>query len=199
MHDALGVRVVERGGQRLEEPDHIFELHRRPDAVLQRSAFDQLQHEAGGALLLPEVKDLEDVPVLQPRNGSRFVLETFSIYLLFGEKVRQNLDRHVAVQSHVVSLVNGRHPTTADALHDLVRAQGHPLFHLHDRFPKGAPDRRGAPPAGAIESIGSAAAATGIVAVADMKAPPSRLINNSAPSMSGTHPLNTRLTMLVKS
>ncbi len=135
VEDAVGVGVVERARDRLEQADHLPQLDRLADAVGQGPALDQLQHEIGGAVVVAVVEDLQDVRVLQPGDGAGLLLEALAIVGLVGEEVGQDLDRDETIQGGVVGAEDGRHAAAADPLHDAIRPKGHSLLEVHVRSP----------------------------------------------------------------
>src|SRR5260370_3477921 len=108
------MRVIERARDRAQELDRLLQLHRPAQAVRERAAFHQLQDEERDATLLAEIEDIEDVGVVQPSHRPRFLLEAIAIRVIFGEEIRQDFDRDIAIESGVVGPVHGRHTAAAD-------------------------------------------------------------------------------------
>jgi hypothetical protein len=76
MDDPLAVRIVQGSGQWGHIPYDLFDLHGLVrQHVLEVTAGYKLADDIGKALVLAEVVYLEDVGVLQPRNGLRFLSE----------------------------------------------------------------------------------------------------------------------------
>ena len=61
----MGVGVVERAPQWLEQVHDVAQVHWLADPVGQGPALDQLEHEIGGAIVIAVVEDLQDVRMLQ--------------------------------------------------------------------------------------------------------------------------------------
>jgi len=73
--------------------------------------------------MLPVVEDGQDVGVHEPGDGLGLLLEPRAEVLLVDEVGRQDLDRHMAAQGGLHSLVDERHAALPDPLHDLVGAE----------------------------------------------------------------------------
>ena len=96
---------------------------RRPSArtLLERLALEQLHHqEAGAALELAHVEDLDDVGRSNPPGGLRFALEAAQGIVPLGHVGVQHLDGHAPADEHVLGLVNGAHGSVAELAHDAV-------------------------------------------------------------------------------
>ncbi len=127
----MRVRVVEGACQGPQESHHLLEIHLAAELVGQRPSADELEDEVGDAAFLSKVVDVEDVRMLEPGDRPRFLLEALAILLVLGKEIGQNLDRHVAVEPRVVSLVNRRHASAPDLFDDPVGAEDGAGFEAH--------------------------------------------------------------------
>ncbi len=76
MHDALGMRGVQRIGDLDRDLQQLIGLQRfSGDALPQRLAFQQLHGDEGPLLVFANVVNDADVGVIQSRGGARFALE----------------------------------------------------------------------------------------------------------------------------
>ena len=91
---------------------------------------------AAAALVEPEVEDLDDVGVHEPRGGERFAAESRDELRVLGEVLGQQLDRDVALEARVESLDPDVHHADDDE-HDHDDGPDHdhddPAARRHDR------------------------------------------------------------------
>ncbi len=81
--------------------------------------------------LPPRAVHLDDIGVAQPRNEARLVLERLQMARIRAPRRRQNLDRHLAVESLLQRAENRAHSAAADLLQQAVAAQRLREAHLH--------------------------------------------------------------------
>jgi hypothetical protein len=124
VHDALAVRIAQRarrlgknpaglgGGQRpvLEQP------------VGQRLAAQELHCKICDLASLADAVDRDDVRMLEPRRDPRFAHEPLDERVVEGERERQHLDRHLAVEHELARPVDDGHAAAAELLEHLVFA-----------------------------------------------------------------------------
>jgi hypothetical protein len=97
MDDSDLVCRLERGGDLSRDRQCVY--HRKgagPQPVFQRRPFDHFEHEPAHAARLFEAVDRADIGVIERRQYSRFSLEAGATILIGEERLRQDLDRHVA-------------------------------------------------------------------------------------------------------
>jgi hypothetical protein len=82
-----------------------------------------LHREEVMALVGADRVDRHDVRMLDLGGGRGFAAEADDEIAAAGQLRRQHLDRHIAVQVGVVTLIHIPHPATAQASHNLVLAQ----------------------------------------------------------------------------
>ena len=122
--DAFCVRRGERVGDDGSDVDRVAPGHRaaaQPPA--QRFAFEQLHHGVGDALLVADVENREDVGMRERRDGARFTLEAPQRVGIVRKVGRQDLDRHLAMETRVARAIDLAHPSCAQRTDDLVGAE----------------------------------------------------------------------------
>jgi len=75
-------------------------------------------------LTLVNLEDHADVGMIQRRRRLRLALEASESLCVFGNVVRQELQRHKAVEFHILRFVNNTHPASAEFLDDEVVRDG---------------------------------------------------------------------------
>ena len=84
--------------------------------------------------------DGDDVRVVQGGDGLRFALESLAALGVGGRDVRQNLERHLALQPRIARAIDFAHAAGAEQRHDLVgtepcsRAERHRARFCHGMF-----------------------------------------------------------------
>ncbi len=86
-------------------------------------AFDQFQNERPRVPGLFQPVDGRDVGMVQGRQDLGFPLEAGEAFWIGRKRIRQHLDRHVAVQGRIVGAVHLAHATRADLRGDFVDAE----------------------------------------------------------------------------
>ena len=121
MHDAAGVRSLERVGDFQAEIEHALERQRaRRDLVLQRLAVEQLHHDEVLAVVLADVVDRADVRMVQRRGDARLAPEAFERLGVRGQIARQELQRDLTAEPDVFRAVDDAHAAAADAFENPV-------------------------------------------------------------------------------
>src|SRR5215472_4634896 len=113
MHDAFPMCCIERISNLNSERQGVFHLQRPPrDAVLQRHAVEKLHNHEGASSFLADVVNGADVGMVQ--SGSSFSLSPKAAQCLHitSHIVRQEFERHKAVQPRVLGLINDAHSST---------------------------------------------------------------------------------------
>ena len=93
------------------------------DALRQILALDEFHHEGRDAPALLETVDAGNVRMIQRRQSLRFALEAREAVGVVRERLRQDLDRDVAIQLRVASPIDLSHPAFADRRSDVVDAE----------------------------------------------------------------------------
>ena len=86
----------------------------------QRLAFQKLHDGIGRSLVRPEVVDRENIRMRQRRDRQGLALEPRQRVGIRGQRLRQDLDRHVASQLRVPRPIHLSHPARAQRRQDLV-------------------------------------------------------------------------------
>ena len=124
MHDPL---LVGRG-QALRDLDGVVHglaggKRARAQALAQRHAVEQLEHDVGVAFVLARVEDRDEVGVVEGAGGLRLLLEAAEP-IGIGRGFRgQHLDRHFPPEPLVARAVDLPHPARAQRSQHLVGAQ----------------------------------------------------------------------------
>ena len=87
-------------GRDLDGDDECFVRGNGParDAFGKSLALDELEHEEKSRARLLQTVDRGDVWMIQGREYFRLSLESSQSFLVFGEQLGQNLDRHVPTE-----------------------------------------------------------------------------------------------------
>jgi hypothetical protein len=105
----------------------VASLARRHRTLLQHVAqaltFQKLRNEVGTAILGADVIEPQNVWMVQCRYCPRFLLEPPQPLRISRERLRQNLDRHIAAQPSVAGAVDLTHSARSNQRHDFVRPQ----------------------------------------------------------------------------
>ena len=118
MRGAKGIGNLNRDSQRLAERQCTL-----LQPVSQRLAVEQLHDEERRAVVFPDVVQRADVRVGQLRDRARFAIEARAEMRISSERVRENLDRHCAVEPRVAGLVDLAHPASAEGGENFVGAE----------------------------------------------------------------------------
>jgi hypothetical protein len=129
MNDPLLVRNLERLRDLLRNWQRVIQRNRATrNAVGERFALDKLEHErdcAGSGLsrAVLHTVDRGNVRMVQRGEDFGFTLKSRETFGIGGERLGQDLDRHVALQPHVARAINLAHTAGADGRKDLVRSE----------------------------------------------------------------------------
>ena len=86
-------------------------------------ALDQFEHERVGLAAVLEPVDRPDVRMIQRREHLRFALEAGEAIGIARERVRQDLQRDLAIQLRVARAIDLAHAAGAKRGQDLIRAE----------------------------------------------------------------------------
>ena len=81
----------------------------RIDQVPQPDPFDQLHREEGGGVRVADLKNRDDVGVIERRSGARFLGETEQSFAVGQKAGRQNLQGHLPPEARIASPVDLSH------------------------------------------------------------------------------------------
>ncbi len=128
----------ERGERLPREDDRVLlgEAPPRLQEVGERAPLDELHREVPVGADLPEVVDLDDPRVVQPRGGPRLLEEALDVEVVLGELLGEELQRDVALERDVPRPEDASHPAPSQLLQDLVapeRPSGADVFERHRR------------------------------------------------------------------
>jgi hypothetical protein len=91
--------------------------------MIEGAPLDQFHRQKRDAVGLLNRKDRDDVRVVQSGQDLRFPLEAGEAIGIVGEGIRQNLDRHVAIEFRISGLVDFAHAAGAEGGEDFVRTE----------------------------------------------------------------------------
>ena len=115
VHDPLLVRGLERVRDLARDRERLVDRHRAGrDPLRQRLALDELEHERLDVAGLLQPVDRRDVRVVQRRQDLRLALEPRQPLRVLRHRLRQHLDRDVAVELRVPRPVHLSHPARAE-------------------------------------------------------------------------------------
>ncbi|HLK50913.1 MAG TPA: hypothetical protein VKT49_22380 [Bryobacteraceae bacterium] len=92
-------------------------------ARAQRFALQQLGHDIGGAAFAPYVINTQNVGMRDGCHCFRLALKTGKRLRIPRQPLRQNLDRHFAMQPRIARSVNLTHPARTHQSHNFIGAQ----------------------------------------------------------------------------
>ena len=123
---AVDELVLVRARQRPADLDGVGHRlgHRQPpiapDAVLERLALHELEHDVGSAVVLPGVDHRDHVGVVQLGHGARLAPEALELVRVARDVPVHQLDGHPALERGVEGAVHARHAARPDLLVELV-------------------------------------------------------------------------------
>jgi hypothetical protein len=121
MHDALAMCLVERVADL--DADRERKIDRKGSTGEprgQRVAFEILQDEIWGAVLVPHVVQRADVRVVELRDGARLAVEALPELRVGGDVRRQHLDGDGAIQPRIARAIHFAHAARPERGDDLV-------------------------------------------------------------------------------
>ena len=101
------------------------------EPVGQRLAFEVLHDEIRRAGLFAHVIQRADVGMIELRDRAGFAVEALAELRIGGERLREDLDRHRAIEPRVARLVDLAHPAGAEGGEDFVRAEAGARLECH--------------------------------------------------------------------
>ena len=122
VHDVARMRCIERPCDldRVGDGLRDGQSAEAADALLERLALDVLEDDVGGRAFLAGVDDLDDVGVVELRDGARLAAETLQLVGVPRDVAVHELDRDGPLQDRVERAVDRRHPPRADHRIDAV-------------------------------------------------------------------------------
>jgi hypothetical protein len=125
MHDAFGVRGVERVGGIDSQRQQRFDFHRASgDGVLQRLPVETLHGDEGGPGFLADVVNGANVGMVQRGCRFGFAAKTFEGLPVLRQILRQKFQRDKSVEPGVLRLVDHAHATATKFFGDAVMRNG---------------------------------------------------------------------------
>ncbi len=102
MYDSAAMRFVQRIGNLHAVLEHLLQRQRAfLQPLRQRLPFDALHHQVTDAVLATNIVQHADVRMIQARDGFGFSFEPLPAYRISGKLLRQNLDRHRAIEPRI--------------------------------------------------------------------------------------------------
>ena len=129
MDDPFVMRGLARAGNLPRDRQSIREWQRARDTggslklLGQRDAVDEFEHQRTHTGTFLETVNGGDVRMVERGEDSRFALETRQPLGGTGQRLGQNLDRHIAAQSRIAGAVDFAHPAHANHRTELIGAQ----------------------------------------------------------------------------
>ena len=125
MRDPGVMRPIEPASDLNRERQRLLDRqHGRPiETLLQRLAFEVLEHEIVGVAVAADVVDRADVGVVERRDRAGFLLEARPRLVVLGETGRHDLDGDGPIESRVARAIHLAHRAGARPGDDLVAAQ----------------------------------------------------------------------------
>ena len=97
----------------------------------ERLAFDELEHQGAGVMLLVDSIDRRDVRVIDSRQRASFPREPREAIGIRSKRRRKDLDRHFAPELQVARSIDLAHPTGPKETGDFECADACPSFQRH--------------------------------------------------------------------
>jgi len=130
--DSFGMRVIERCRQRLKNGESLLDGPRTATQLSgERAPTNVGADHIRPALLLAVVVDHEDVRMIEARDGLGLVTKPLKVRLIGGVARRQELDRHVTLETRIVRAPDLGHTAAAGPSHQPIGTNSVPLAQLH--------------------------------------------------------------------
>ena len=127
MDDALLVRGFERFGDLSRDRQRFVERQRTlRDAVRERRALDELEHQRVRARIFLESVDRADVRMIERREQLCLALEARDAVGIGRESIREKFQRDIAVEPRIARAIHLAHAARAESRHELIRAHDAP-------------------------------------------------------------------------
>ncbi len=124
MIDSLPVRRFKGLGHLLRDEQRFIEWNRPlRDAIGERRPLDQLHHEGLDPVRFLEAVDVCDVGVIQGRDHFRFALEPREACRIGSKRLRQDLDRDLALEPRIAGPIHLPHAAGADLRGNFIRTK----------------------------------------------------------------------------
>ena len=121
VNDSLAVRGVQSIGNPNRQAQQHIGVHRLSgDAMLQRGAVQIFHGDERFAAVIVNFVDGANVRMIQRGCRLRFALKAAEYLRIFGDIVRQKLQRHKAAELQILSLVNHTHAAATEFFDDPV-------------------------------------------------------------------------------
>jgi hypothetical protein len=142
MHDAVLVRDLEGLGDLSRDRQRVGERHRSlRDSIGERLPANELQHKRVHGAAVVEAVDVADVGVAERGEELRFATEAGEPLAVGGKRLRQNLERDVAIEFGVAGAIDLAHAARANQRDDLVRAERRAGRERHEGMDESAAGR----------------------------------------------------------
>ena len=132
VNEAASVGRVDRAGDCLKQPGRRDgRLRRAREELIETAALDEFERDVWAAADLPDIEDLDDVRMLEPRDRFGFLTQTGFVFRTGGGPVAKDLERDDALEPLVPRAIDDAHPAVADEVENLVfRNRGRRLVRL---------------------------------------------------------------------
>ena len=132
MDEALRVRRVERARDLVEDVQGTLERQRaiRVEVLAQVGAIDVAHGDVVVAVRLVGLVDRDDVRVVDASGHARFAYKALAEALVLRELGREQLERHLPAEVHVLGAVDDAHAATPYVVLDPVRTEVRSNLHL---------------------------------------------------------------------
>jgi hypothetical protein len=135
--NALTVGRVERRRDLLAELEYLVKRKRAfletigEGLTLEILHDEKVERVTTGVLILADIEERTDMSMAQLRDGFGFALESLEKLFVVGESRRQNLDRHVTIESRILRFPDFTHTAGADRRDDLIGPQAGTVLDRH--------------------------------------------------------------------
>ena len=127
MHDALGVRGVERVGDLNRQVEQGIDLNGLGlNAMLEGLPLQKLHHDKGLAFVFADFENGADVRVVERRSRARLALEALERLGVPGQIFGQKFERHKAAERGVFGFVHHSHSAAAQLFQNSIVRYGLP-------------------------------------------------------------------------
>jgi len=93
------------------------------DPLLECSTLDQLHRHPGDVIGLTDVENGDDAGVIEGRGGAGLLLEAANPLWILGHRRRQNLDRHVSIETRIPRPIDLTHTPCTQRAQQLIRSE----------------------------------------------------------------------------
>ena len=138
MDDTLAMGIIQRQGDFVDDGERglrEYGFSLTPLNKRLQPAVKQFHHDKIAPTIFPHIVNMNNVGVLQPRSGFRFMEKATGGPTIFGKGFKKDLYRDIAIQFRIPRKVDVRHPSltkhSSDAISGNFWKSRHPLSALN--------------------------------------------------------------------